>query len=163
MNFETAMVIALWAAMFVLALALAGVLRQVRILEDRLGNPTVGPTVGSRLPELATSLNETDRQAILFASADCGACDVVVPAFLHMATNSRDMVFRVMYDGVASVESQPGGLVAENQREVFSHLGVHVTPFLLLVDASGLVEASRAVGNVEMLRDALGVGVGNPD
>jgi hypothetical protein len=149
-SFSSAAILFAWAAILILGMAVAGLLRQVRLLAatGRLGpRVQVGPIVGVPAPPLSNDEDLHGPALILFAARNCRGCAEVVPAFAD--GGKRDVERLVIY-----AEEQPGYLPVRtlgNQQRTFDRWNVSVTPFLAAIDSDLRVVAASPVGSPEVL------------
>jgi hypothetical protein len=149
MTFTTAAVLLTWLALLVLALALAGVIRQVRVLAGGAGaRVLVGPAVGTAAPPLAGGRPVPRPALVVFAEPDCPTCSDVLPALQNGLGTQLEKL--VLYPGSAP-PGEAGIETLSHQQEAFDGWNVVVTPFVAVVDAGGDVVAAGAVGSVPIL------------
>jgi hypothetical protein len=144
----TAAFVAQWALLLVLCVVVVALARQVGTLHLRLGPrgaleiDTEGPTLGDALPALpARAADGTtlaiggpgDRRLVLFSSPTCIVCREVAPA-LPAAARAGGLVPQVVHD-------------ADLERT----LDIPGTPFLLVLDETGIVRAKGTVNNLEQV------------
>lgn len=149
----TALVLA-WVAITLLALAMAGILRQVHALAlGSVGSASViGLVPGSQAPLLE---GEPWRQAtaIFFADADCEACGKLLPVYSEYASQSHSKTEWVtVFSGAAKkdVASHAVRTVVHSPAS-FAAYKIPVTPFGVAVDERGIVLDARPLGNEEAL------------
>jgi hypothetical protein len=150
MTFTAAALIAAWIAILVLALALAGVLQQMRALVGgSAGAPrlAVGPIVGRPAPPLDGRAVPAPA-LILFADRDCPSCHEVAPAFGLRGNGSIRKV--LVYEGDAP-PAYHGIDTLVVDRATFDQWNVRVTPFLAAVDEAGTVVSAAPVGSAPVL------------
>jgi hypothetical protein len=149
-----------WVVIAILAIALSGLLRQVRILEARVSGGTgarrIGPGPGSTFP--TPDGFESMDYLLIFADSNCASCREIIPAFLSgngskaHRSNEVGTTF-IAYRGKASSESRHvQAIILENQPLLFERSGVSATPFAVRV-VDGRVLAAGLVGSVETLRE----------
>jgi hypothetical protein len=148
MSVLTAMVVLAWGCLAVLALALAGILRQLRELQAeviRLGAPPWRAATGRRVPELA-GLGPV---VLLVLDPGCGFCDTVHEPFTQLASEHPGIRFEVLsprprWAGTPGIRARVDpGLVAE--------LDLPWAPAVLYAEADGTVLAGQPVRSPEQL------------
>jgi hypothetical protein len=153
---STAVVLA-WIAIALLALGMAGIMRQVRLLSS--GSPrerfVFGPRAGSPGPQLP-SLEAIDGTALLlFLDKDCSTCRRVAPVFSEIASEHAGTSFVVMFRGEQDGLVGDSVLAFENQGVAFAEFHVPATPFVVAVDENGIVTGSSLIGSVHSLRGTI--------
>lgn len=157
MNPTTAALVLAWLAIAILALALSGLVRQVRILEGQLPGGSMrrrlGPAQGGVF-DAPDELAEEQDYVLIFADTNCASCIQIIPRYLEEAAGTeRALNAFVAFRGEKSADSVFGGRrVLENQSMLFMQLGISATPFAVRV-TDGRVAASGLVGSVEALRE----------
>jgi hypothetical protein len=100
-----ALVVLAWVAISVLAFALAGILRQIRVMEQLRYAPLTLPSAVAAASGMLSSphgaapgwLDATRLTAILFVSPGCSACRDVLRGAGELAVNLQDrIVFRLV-------------------------------------------------------------------
>ena len=181
------MTVAGWLAMAVLAaallwlgLALVGLLREqaalrarVEELESRDAPVPLGEglSIGRRAPTWSITTPGGDvvtsrslagaRHLVLFADADCRACDDVVPEVV------RESASGVLPPAVIVGRGEPSSLPSswrsptagvEHDRDVSTAFDVDVSPFVFVVDDSGAVVARGGVVDVRGVEELVAAG-----
>jgi hypothetical protein len=162
-----------------LALALIGSVRELEAVRARLDALEVrGPrprrlvAVGARAPGwriatadgevVSSSTFDARRHLLLFADAECRACDDLVPDVVRAARAGSIPPVAIVGRGDAS--STPVAWRAADVRvrvgtergdEVSATFGVDVTPTAIVVDEGGAVVARGAVGTIHDVRELL--------
>lgn len=157
MSFEATAVILAWGAIAVLALAMAGILRQVRALTMLIaGNaaPAAGPQRGQAVPaELLAGAFRNGAGAgrlLVFMDGDCPACAELAPQLA--ALGERGVGVRLVFrDSAREIAGAKLG-VLEGMSESFERLGVPATPYVVRVGHGGTVADAAPVGSPEALR-----------
>jgi len=156
MSVTTALFILTWAAILLLALAIAGLIRQLKLVLVVLERPrsSIGPRVGSRgASELRLGMNgELALPAVLlFADNECTSCDAIVNGLSsHLEILPPEISFRIVFRGAppaAAVAVNATAVVLKDRQELFEILGVHMTPFVVVVGNDGTVIASEPIGS----------------
>jgi hypothetical protein len=149
-----------WAAILFLALAMTGLIRQVRYLSDRLedGSPSNGVSrrrtssvlrAGARPPGLEELLSAHGRPlGIVFASDACPSCEARLDELREVMddTDSLIVVRRRPLDGRAAA---PSGLPFPevHSSELFDSFHVAMTPTAFAVGGDGAVADSVPLGS----------------
>jgi len=158
---ETSALILAWAAIVILTFALAGLLRQVRLLRTaalgRASTAAVGPELGSLAPELASTDSIT---AALFLEENCPMCDLVrlrLPRLL--AATKQDVRPLFIYPNTLSTVAQPDESVLRDRPELFEKFGVRATPHAVIIDTKSRVLLSQPIGSLEALEEFVAQGL----
>lgn len=161
MNFETSALILTWAAIALLALAMSGLLRQVRILASTSTSrmAQLGPPIGFVAPGLEADSRGWPTPAVLmFLDMGCRTCQQVLRAFSDVATtNGHDVSYVAVFRGDADATAGSRVTMMTNQRTAFDRFHVPVTPFGVVLDGSGVVKAARPIGSTEAMTEFLRV------
>lgn len=161
MSFETTALLVTWVAIVLLGLVVAGLIRQVHALRRGPRTPEMGLDHGMPAPQFARLAPVTGRPTLLlFLSNDCGSCDDVLHEALGLAADHP--VRAIFRTEATEVKAPPGMLIFAGERELFDEYKVPATPFAVLADENGRVEAAVPVGSVRGLRDLLGIREGSP-
>jgi hypothetical protein len=146
MSFQTSALLVTWVALLLLALVVAGLVRQVHAL-SRGVPPTaaLGPTPGSPAP----AFERLGPGLLIFLDVDCGVCAEVLEA-----AGTFDHPIHAIFSGSAPDDLAPGITVLAGERDgLFTSYRIPATPFAVLVDAGGRVRAAEPVGSPEALRE----------
>lgn len=156
MSFELSAILASWVLIFLLALVVAGLVRQVHILNKTVANwsTTSGPRVGVPAPLLDNELQAKGSPAVmLFADAGCASCTKVLPDFTRLAEASAGQArFLAVFSGEAELSATTNLHVLTDQRELHTRFGVPATPFAVSLSEDGIVLDAAPVGSSELLR-----------
>ncbi|GAA2414679.1 hypothetical protein GCM10010191_25890 [Actinomadura vinacea] len=155
MSFQTSAILLSWAAILLLSLVVAGLVRQVHALSGGAGparREMLGPRPGSSAPEF----DRLGPGLLLFLDRECGVCAEVLDSVVPDAAGRVSAIFSgPAPDGVGGT-SWTGGTVLTDERDgLFVSYGVPATPFAVVVDASGRVRAAEPVGSPEALRELM--------
>ena len=138
MSFTASALLVSWAAILLLAFALAGVLARVHRLEQALAGPTALPApVGGPLPLPGV---ERGPVLLLFVDDGCASCE-------QAAADVAELEDR----GAARI------LWRADEPDAFAALEVTATPHAVVADTDLRVVASLAVGSPARLADAVEV------
>jgi len=155
-SFEASALILTWAAIALLALAMSGLLRQIRTLAASVapGTAQLGPTIGLPAPQLDGLGAGWSKTAILiFLDADCRTCKQLLPRLSALADiDGEQLAFVAVFRGEPVAESSNIEVIS-NQHEAFRRFRVPVTPFGVAVGPSGITVASRPIGSVTALEE----------
>ncbi|TMR06480.1 hypothetical protein ETD83_04515 [Actinomadura soli] len=146
MSFQSSALLLSWVAILLLALVVAGLVRQVHALGQGTSSPTgLGPAPGTPAP----SFDRLGPGLLLFLDRDCGVCTDVLAAAdglgpLHAIFSGPPA------DGAAAL---PGATVLTGEQDgLFADYRVPATPFAVMVGADGRVRAAEPVGSPGALR-----------
>ncbi|QXJ20681.1 hypothetical protein AGRA3207_001436 [Actinomadura graeca] len=153
MSFQSSALLLSWAAILLLALVVAGLVRQVHALSEaargrvprgRGGGAALGPPPGSRAP----AFDRIGPGLLLFVDRDCGACGDVLAAAGEVGGP-----LHAIFSGPAAGAPFPGTVLDGEGDGLFADYRVPATPFAVLVGEDGRVRASEPVGSAEALRE----------
>lgn len=151
MDFETSALILAWLAIALLALAMAGLLRQVALLRGQSGTAIrLGPAIGQRAPELRGIDYAANETCLLFADTECESCRSIVEDLRARGDDSSLPEVVVLYRGSANGGRLAPERVFSHQEQLFERFGVSATPVGVMVDRSGRVVAAEALGSTAM-------------
>jgi len=154
MSFLVAVLVVTWLAIVVLALALAGLMRQVRDLAAAVRSRGRSPLVlrSDAIPSLR-STDGTSRTVLLVVDDVCTTCHLVAPEFAALARNAVGTQFRVLsYTEGTRAWLDGADIVVDVDEDAYRQLNVPWRPALVLVDADGTVLEAKPVGSIESLR-----------
>lgn len=160
--------VTLWALVVVLCLVVVALARQIGTLHMRLG-PTgalemddEGPALGSPASSIRTEDIKGEpivvgqrSQLLLFVSPGCHVCDQVLPSISAVAESSR---FAPVV--ITDVDEEETALTFKAKRvaaPVVAGIGIAQayevpgTPYVVVVDDSGVVAAKGTVNNLEQV------------
>jgi hypothetical protein len=167
MSVQASGLILAWVAIVVLALAMSGLVRQVRALAAQQAHPfsRTSAAVGKPAPDLqGAGIQWQGRTSLLiFAAAECQTCLDRLEEFESMAErDGGDLSWVAVFPGAADGFRPRHVRVLENQDGAFTRLGVPVTPFGAVVTGDGIVSHATALGSTsalqEFVRTARGLG-----
>ncbi|WP_433462885.1 hypothetical protein [Spirillospora sp. CA-128828] len=147
MSFQNSALLLSWAAILLLALVVAGLVRQVHALGRGASPPAgLGLAPGARAP----AFDRLGPGLLLFLDRDCGVCADVLAA-----AGSLDGPLHAIFAGPPPGDaSRPGMTVLGGEQDgLFADYRVPATPFAVLVGADGRVRATEPVGSPEALRE----------
>jgi hypothetical protein len=167
MTFSTSILLVTWGTILLLALAMAGLVRQVRFLTSALrerGSAALSPpgaesvNIGDPAPALRDLATETGAETVLlFASGDCGGCTERLAELEQMAGEDGPALVAV-YAGSGNGFRSPVVRKIENRYDLFTELGISMTPFGMRVGKDGTVADARPLGSTEAVRQLLASG-----
>lgn len=155
MSFEASALILAWVAIALLALAMAGLVRQVRVLSEqpRGGRFLHSPLVGSAAPDL-TGQGWARRTVLLFVAPDCEVCHARLADLETLAaSNGDDLAFAAVFPGEANGFASSRVKVLANQRAAFDQFRVPITPFGAVVTAQGTVSYVGTIGSSQAVAE----------
>ncbi|MFA1545649.1 hypothetical protein [Actinomadura chokoriensis] len=147
MSFQNSALLLSWVAILLLALVVAGLVRQVHALSQ--GAPRqagLGPAPGTPAP----AFDRLGAGLLLFLDRDCGVCTDVLAA-----AGALDRPLHAIFAGPPPDGGAPSRatVLTGEQDGLFADYRVPATPFAVLVDADGRVRAAEPVGSPEALHD----------
>ncbi|WP_242906392.1 hypothetical protein [Actinomadura terrae] len=148
MSFQESALLLSWAAILLLALVVAGLVRQVHALGAPQGSSALGPVVGGRAP----AFDRLGPGLLLFVDRDCGACADVLAAAGDLG-GPLHAVFAGAAPDAPDAPGLPGTVLAFERGGLFADYRIPATPFAVLVGEDGRVRASEPVGSAEALRE----------
>ncbi|XRQ13423.1 hypothetical protein ACN3XK_21815 [Actinomadura welshii] len=152
MSFQNSALLLSWAAILLLSLVVAGLVRQVHALGRGApaGHRTgLGPPPGTAAP----AFDRLGPGLVLFLDRDCGVCTDVLGAAAALE-GPLDRPLHAVFAGPPADGAPPGARVlADEQDGLFADYGVPATPFAVLIGADGRVRAAEPVGSPEALRE----------
>ncbi|MEV5748747.1 hypothetical protein AB0L00_13105 [Actinoallomurus sp. NPDC052308] len=150
MTFETTALLVTWVAILLLALVVAGLVRQVHHLTKGPRTPDDGLTTGMTAPGLARLAPEPGRPTLLlFLGAECPAChDVFEDA---LGQTEAPPIRALFFDDALDVTPPDNMVVLADQGELFQEYQVPATPYAVLVGSDGRIRTAEPVGSVRAL------------
>lgn len=161
MDWQTSGLILAWLAIAVLAFAMAGLLRAVRLLLLRQIPDSVhlGPPIGAPIPDtivghLSTHVEPNPHPFLLvFANPGCTICRQVLPE-IQQRLGSRRWAVVSSTDGETDF-SYVAAPVITGQRGAFELLDIRITPFAVVVDPEARVADAAPLGSLAIARSFL--------
>ena len=122
MSLELSALLVAWIVIILLAFALSGLMRQMRMLQDAIGfrRVTVGPAVGS----FASSLNDTRLDGptvLLFLDNDCEVCTRAADELAIQAEIAGEFDFVAVYRQKSNGHRVPHAKTIANASEAFGN------------------------------------------
>lgn len=150
MSFETTALLVTWAAILLLALVVAGLVRQVHHLTQGPRTPDVGPTTGMPAPGFDRLAPEPGRPTLLlFLGDQCPACHDIFEEALRLTEGPP--MRALFFGGALDVEPPENMRIFAGQGDLFQEYQVPATPFAVLVGADGRIRTAEPVGSVRTL------------
>ncbi|NKZ04409.1 hypothetical protein [Actinomadura latina] len=147
MSFQNSALLLSWVAILLLALVVAGLVRQVHALGQ--GAPrTAGLGLAPGTP--APAFDRLGPGLLLFLDRDCGVCTDVLAA-----AGALDRPLHAIFAGPPPEDGSPAGVtvLTGEQDGLFADYRVPATPFAVLVGTDGRVRAAQPVGSPEALHE----------
>lgn len=151
----TVLVVLSWIAIAVLGLALGGILRQVRELQESHGG-RVPDAINSDFSTISRRLHlPSGSKVVMFARDDCLTCGDLVPMFGVPSTD--DLYERVVLyaNDIPDYAEGIDATVRGHTQWAFDASGVRVTPTLMVIDGQDETVVVGSVGSASMLRERL--------
>jgi hypothetical protein len=176
-SFEASAVLLAWVALVFLALALSGLIRQVRYLAravDATGNGggivrggriAGSAVVGSTPPGLeGLAANFDGRFAIIFAAGGCRSCDDRLKEIRDVAVSGGRLPIVVVHRDQALVPWESNGFHLESvyAPELFDSFNVVATPMAYTVDEQGAVVDALLLSSPTAVNKLVGALQGSP-
>ncbi|MDO5503037.1 MAG: hypothetical protein Q4G67_07675 [Actinomycetia bacterium] len=153
MSFTTSALLLSWLAIVVLALGMAGLLRQVNDLRRQVslsGSRSVtGALTGLALPSYGplARLRPAGGGVVIVIAPGCSSCHAALEALTAAGMGPHTVAVSASgctASGLQSCVSDAG--------EAIDQLGVPATPYLLAVDADGVIRSTDVPGGPEEVR-----------
>lgn len=164
MSLESSALLLAWAVIVLLTFGMAGLLRQMRFLTQALrdrgetsvqaiGAPSV--EIGRAAPaELADVIDTREPAVVVFSSGECGSCTERLSDLESLSSPDQVALVAVYAkDGIASNSHRISK--REGRYDLFSKLGITMTPFGIAVDHTGVIVHARALGSRDSVRELL--------
>jgi hypothetical protein len=150
MSFETTALLMTWVALVLLALVIAGLVRQVHQLTQGPRTRELGLPAGSLAPGLDLVRAEPGQPALLlFLSEDCPACQDVFQEALELTGGPAT---RAIFAEEAPATDPPANMrVLSGQKDLFASYQVPATPYGVIIGADGRVRTAEPVGSIRGL------------
>lgn len=150
MGVTTTALLLAWLAILILALAMAGLLRQLEEIRHQL--PRAGRRLGPALNQPAPSIQGLEigePMLLIFADQHCLTCERLLDA-LEADPDRFDLNVVALYRRDV-MPNRPRILTLVGQHEAFARFGITLTPFAVLIDALGSVVVADVVDSIEAL------------
>jgi hypothetical protein len=153
MSFTTAALLATWIAIILVALALAGVERQVRMLVfQEVRGRSLGIPPGAPAPAVDGLDFLAAPTLLLFTSPDCDVCSRVLARAAEVARSSKHGSLRLAAVFPDAKAENTDGLESIESTGAFERFAVPATPFAVLVGKDGRIRATAPVGSEQSLQ-----------
>lgn len=163
MSLETSALLLSWLVILMLALAMAGVIRQLRIVSMAVGGMAVSPSAsleGLRLPEdLRRAMNGMAAGAtLIFMDSACQSCASILPQVQQSSREDGNRRLKIVFRGSAPdwVAGEPQ--VFDQMGTAFEALQIPATPFAVDIDEAGGVARAAPVGSEQAFVDFMANG-----
>ena len=156
MDFQSTALLLAWVAIAVLALAVSGLLRQIRMMKLRPTQLSLAPS--QALPDGPVDLGQSlmnghgTKSVLLFVTPGCKSCEARLSDLESIAADEADLAFAAVFPEDANGLGGTSLRTVEHQQEAFSKLRVRMTPFGVVLSEQGLVTHAVPVGSSEALR-----------
>lgn len=155
MSVEASALALAWVAILLLSLAVAGLVRQIRVLSSaryQLGH--MGPVRGAIAPGLRDYLAEhTGVKLLLFVDSTCSSCRIALDEASRLASLTTQPTVMAVFEGASDGYDPDNVIVISEAQNAFAEYNVQVRPFAVLVDGVGRIAAARPVGSRQALRE----------
>jgi thiol-disulfide isomerase/thioredoxin len=155
MSFSAAALTLSWLAIALLALAMAGLLRQVREIGASLqgGGLRTDALGDDFVPEIDDLVPPGKDAVVLFVDSDCEGCREVLPTLGKIASStSADLGFAAIFAGQQQDVEIPGPVaVRTGGGSLFGRLKIPLTPFAVVVDDQRKIVQAAPIGSPELL------------
>lgn len=153
MDAQWALHIVTWAAIVVLYLGLAAVLREVRLLREKVGTEVAAGGLSSiRLPGSVTG---GQTRVVVAADTGCPLCQVVVGTLSKAYAGALAPPVLLTYEPAEQWSGVSGALDVVRDDAAWSAVSHLTPPVLMLVDGGGLVNRLILPANERDVQSAL--------
>lgn len=152
-----------WLMIGLLALAMSGLLRQIKLLSNRIeggaGSHRVYPMVGRPFPEFeadsATQIGWRRPALIVFVTRDCDVCSQRLAELSRLAEKDGSGVdYGAVFSGDPDGVRSPALRVFAKRPHMFEELGIRVTPFGVVI-VNGRIANAQPVGSRDELKELI--------
>lgn len=152
MSFQTSALIVTWAALLLLALVVAGLVRQVHALSSGTARRVpAGPRPGNPAPHL-DRLDARPPAVLLFLSPGCHTCTEVLDESVSALGDGPAV--HALYEEAAP-DPPPGVVAHGHQDRLFAAYDAVAVPFAVLVGADGRIAGAGPAGSRAAIRELL--------
>ncbi len=135
---------ALWLVVAVLAIAMVALLRQIGVLHQRLAPMGVhfaseGPALDTAAPAVGIDWSVSVLTVLLFTSPTCVLCRELKPSLDAFRRQYREL-------RVQTID-------LESDAAVFDAMAVRSTPYVVAVDAAGVVRGRGVANSLEQIEE----------
>jgi hypothetical protein len=150
MSFDTTALLVTWVALVLLALVIAGLVRQVHHLTQGPRTRDLGLRTGTPAPALDLVLAEPGQATLLlFLSEDCQVCHDIFQEALGL--DGAPATRAIFAQEAIGADPPPNMTVLSRQAELFTAYQVPATPYGVIIGADGRVRTAEPVGSVRGL------------
>jgi hypothetical protein len=163
MSVQASALILAWIAIAMLALAMSGLLRQVRALSAQTTQRPVraAALTGAPAPEFEGTTLQWDRPTLLlFVTSDCRVCKERLRELELFSEQDGELSYVAVFPGPADDLPSQRVQVLQDQSAAFRRLSIPVTPFGVVVTPGGVVSHAAAVGSSLALHELTGTAKG---
>lgn len=156
MTFEQSALLLAWVAILIMALALTGLLRQLRGMNRRTQSTVLETDRWLDVPEemkASLKLDNASPALLLFVTPGCKACEARLRELAPLAAEEESVSFAAVFPEHAN-GFEGGGRIAklEHKQTVFSQLRVPLTPYGVVLSREGAVTHATPVGSLKLLK-----------
>ncbi|GAB2859453.1 hypothetical protein GCM10027176_72150 [Actinoallomurus bryophytorum] len=150
MSFDTTALLLTWAALVLLALVVAGLVRQVHHLTQGPRTRDLGLRAGTPAPAPDLVRAEPGQPTLLlFLSEDCPACRDIFQEALGL--DGAPATRAIFAEEAIEADPPPNLTILARQSELFTAYQVPATPYGVVIGADGRVRTAEPVGSVRAL------------
>jgi hypothetical protein len=152
MSFTTTALLLTWVALVLLALVVAGLVRQVHQLTQGPRTRDLGLRAGTPAPALdLVRAVPGEATLLLFLSEDCPACKDVFQEAIGL---DGAPATRAIFSEEAIGADPPANMaILPHQAELFTAYQVPATPYGVIIGADGRVRSAEPVGSIRGLHN----------
>lgn len=162
MDFVTSALILSWIAIFLLALVVSGLIRQVHQLSKGSRRvDRVGVSTGTTAPDARRLLGDSGGM-LLFLSPTCGVCSDVLDEAAQWINDAGADPAQIQAVYADAPKEHPVIAVAGGRSDLFDRYDVVVTPYAVVIDDTATVTRSEPVGSRNALRQLLNSHLSRP-
>jgi hypothetical protein len=156
MSFTASALILTWVALLLLALVVAGLVRQVHALQREVPGSAARRAPQGRVGAVVPPIPGIDTarvRLLVLLDADCSACAGLLTGIEATLAPRvvREQVALLYADGTDPAAAALGAPVIADAGDVFSAVGATALPYGVALDADGRVAAATPVGGVAQL------------
>jgi len=156
MELQTALFVVTWAAIVLLYLGLAAVLRELRLLRQRVAEETAsGTQFKESAIRLPAELTAGRPRVVVAAESGCPLCRVVLHELGVAATAWAVRPILLTYEPATQWSDVSAGFDLVRDDRAWSAIAHLSPPALMLVDANGLVKRIKLPANEQDVRTTL--------
>ncbi|HZE30105.1 MAG TPA: hypothetical protein VE198_01560 [Actinoallomurus sp.] len=150
MSFETTALLMTWVALVLLALVVAGLVRQVHQLTQGPRTRDLGLRAGTPAPALDLVRAEPGQPTLLlFLSEDCPVCHDVFQEAIGL--DGAPATRAIFAEEAIGADPPANMAILSRQAELFTAYQVPATPYGVIIGADGRVRTAEPVGSIRGL------------